>query len=141
MTGSLCECRSYQPSMKRPPIIKGGAKQPPPTCPHCGRPAVMGIPPEPMEIMQGHVDSRSGERCAWANGREDCQVPDCKFSAEQCFCVKMGQHKGPTGQDYAAALERTDHALRAILAGKPLRDADEILAANAWLLFGDDPDA
>jgi len=35
----------------------------------------------------------------------------------------------------ADALERTDQALRAVLEGKPLRDADEILAANAFLLF------
>lgn len=41
----------------------------------------------------------------------------------------------PTEAQYADALERTDQALRAVLAGKPVRDADEILSANAWLLF------
>ena len=41
----------------------------------------------------------------------------------------------PTEAQYADALERTDRALRDVLAGTPVRDADEILAANAWLLF------
>lgn len=35
------------------------------------------------------------------------------------------------------ALERTDQALRAVLAGRSVRDADEVLSANAWLLFAD----
>lgn len=33
------------------------------------------------------------------------------------------------------ALERTDVALRDVLAGKSVRDADEILSSNAFLLF------
>lgn len=33
------------------------------------------------------------------------------------------------------ALERTDQSLRASLAGRPIRDADEVLAGNAFLLF------
>lgn len=35
------------------------------------------------------------------------------------------------------ALERSDHAIRALLNGKSVRDADEILASNAWLLFAE----
>lgn len=35
----------------------------------------------------------------------------------------------------STALERTDQALRAVLAGKPVRDTDEILSHNAFLLF------
>lgn len=41
----------------------------------------------------------------------------------------------PIEAQYADTLERTDQALRAVLAGKPVRDADEILSANAWLLL------
>jgi ribosomal protein L12E/L44/L45/RPP1/RPP2 len=41
----------------------------------------------------------------------------------------------PPASEFEDALERTDQALRAVLAGKPVRDADEILSANAWLLF------
>jgi hypothetical protein len=38
------------------------------------------------------------------------------------------------------ALVRTDQALRAVLAGTPVRDADEILSANSWILFAEPSD-
>ena len=72
--------------------------------------------------MSAHCDT-CGADLVFGTG-EDWQLMTCP----RCEAVKEASA-------LSDALERTDQALRAVLAGKPVRDADEILSANAFLLF------
>lgn len=45
-----------------------------------------------VTVVAGATDPRSGVKCGWANGGDECAVPDCRFAAwktdERCLLVK-----------------------------------------------------
>jgi len=66
----------------------------------------------------------------------DTRLPlDCPTCGQRAMPAMLRETGSRESAMYADALERTDQALRALLAGKPVRDADEILSHNAFLLF------
>jgi hypothetical protein len=57
---------------------------------------IAGVIRFPSETVRaGAVDPRSGVKCGWANGYQDCQVPGCTFASwktdERCLLVKRAR--------------------------------------------------